>query len=216
MNHKKHLTVCIFFASLTLSASSQGLSNWFAQKQSEKKNLVAQVALFETYAGFLKKGYDIAHDGLHLIGDLKNGEFSLHKDYFSSLSSVSAVVLNYDKVPIIRRYYNDIILLRQQTMKSLEGGMPSGSDFLVYTKRVYDNLVSLCDTQIASLNMLLSDGNWQMKEDERLHRIDAIYDYMQDKYGFCQAFSAENKAYLLHQLQERSDWLATGKIYETE
>jgi hypothetical protein len=44
--------------------------------------------------------------------------------------------------------------------------------------------------------MVVSSGepqsdNYQMKDDERLKRIDRIYADMQDRYSFCSSFSEE-------------------------
>src|SRR5689334_12735435 len=69
--------------------------NFFTQKKTKLKYIAQQIALFEVYAGYLKKGYNIAQDGLKVITDIKHGDFDLHNEYFNSLNKVSTVIKNY-------------------------------------------------------------------------------------------------------------------------
>ncbi|MBK6993319.1 MAG: hypothetical protein IPH34_16520 [Chitinophagaceae bacterium] len=44
---------------------------------------------------------------------------------------------------------------------------------------------------IDELFMVITSGELEMKDDERLKRIDKLYADMQDKYSFCSSFSEE-------------------------
>jgi len=56
---------------------------------SQTEVMIEQIIKLKTYLSWLKKGYDIANKGLTLIGDIKHGDFNLHKDYFNSLEQVN-------------------------------------------------------------------------------------------------------------------------------
>ena len=44
---------------------------------------------------------------------------------------------------------------------------------------------------IDELALLLKDGEFEMKDDERMKRLDNLYNEMQDKSAFCSSFSEE-------------------------
>src|SRR5690606_37042983 len=92
------------------SAHAQTWDEWFQQKKTQKKYLIKQVAALQIYLGYVKKGYEIARQGLNLIGDIKDGDFSLHKDYFESLKAVNPAIRNSAKVA-------EIILLQKLIMR---------------------------------------------------------------------------------------------------
>ena len=77
---------------LGFSASAQTWSEWFAQKATQKKYLLEQLAALQVYTGYVKKGYGIARDGLGLVRDITGGEFKLHELFISGLKKVSPAV----------------------------------------------------------------------------------------------------------------------------
>jgi hypothetical protein len=50
-----------------------------------------------------------------------------------------------------------------------------------------------------------TSGELEMKDDERLKRIDAIHSAMQDKYTFVQGFSNEAKLLAASRISEQKD-----------
>src|SRR5438067_1061295 len=76
----------------------QLLEEWINQKATQTKYLGAQIALLQTYLGYLKKGYSVVNTGLTTIGRIKSGDLDLHGTFFSSLKAVSPRVKNSEKV----------------------------------------------------------------------------------------------------------------------
>jgi hypothetical protein len=64
--------------------------------------LVEQLAALKELLHTTEKGYRLVGNGLKTIGDIKNGEFVLHADYFDSLSVVKPVLTDDPKVGAIR------------------------------------------------------------------------------------------------------------------
>lgn len=60
--------------------------------QAKLQPLIKRIALLQVYLGYLKKGYRVVQGGLRLIGDVKNGEFSLHTDYLGSWGKVNPAI----------------------------------------------------------------------------------------------------------------------------
>ena len=79
------LTLCAIMC--MSSAKSQTWDEWFQQKKTKLKYIAQQIAAFEVYAGYLKKGYEIVDEGWNTVNDIKHGDFDLHNNYFTSLKS---------------------------------------------------------------------------------------------------------------------------------
>ena len=106
--------------------------------RTEMLDQIAQLQLFITQA---EKGYQIVHQGLAAIGEIKQGDFNLHQVFFNSLQLVN---------PAIR---SDIEIADIVTM---EAQLRSKSD-------------------ISELTSILSNGDWQMDDAQRLAGINRLY-----------------------------------------
>jgi len=78
-----------------LFASPANTQSFFQQKKPKLKYIEQQIALFEIYAGYLKLGYKIAHDGWSMVNGIKHGDFDLHNNYFNSLKQVNPAISDY-------------------------------------------------------------------------------------------------------------------------
>ncbi len=64
-------------------ANGQTFGEWFRQKKTQIKYLLERIAQLQVQIELLKKGYKIVDNGLRTIHQIKDGEFNLHKDFFS-------------------------------------------------------------------------------------------------------------------------------------
>jgi hypothetical protein len=55
------------------------------------------------------------------------------------------------------------------------------------------------------LYLIITSGELQMKDDERIKRIDKLYADMQDKYSFCESFSEECSVLAMQRLSEQAE-----------
>src|ERR1700735_335715 len=179
------ITLIIFVCSMQIKA--QGLSNFFSQSEADIKYMLQQIADLQLYIGYAEKGYSIAQKGLTFIGDLKKGEFDLHSAFFSSLSAVNPSIKNYAKVADIISYQLSIIsnfkkILQLKNMSPAE---------VTYLNTVYNNMSDACSKSLTDLINIITDNTYQMKDNERVARIDNIYSDMKDKYAFTQNFTSD-------------------------
>lgn len=166
---------------------AQDLSDFFNQKKKDIQYMLAQIAALQAYIGDAEKGYKIAQQGLTFIGDLKKGEFDLHSAFFNSLKAVNPSIANYSKVFDIISYQESIIkdfkkILQIKNMNPAE---------VSYLQTVYNNMSDACTKSLNDLINIITDDTYQMKDNERVHRIDNIYSDMKDKYAFAQSFTSE-------------------------
>lgn len=201
----KKLFFLLFIALLSVSVKAQTFAEWFQQKKTQKKYLLQQIAGLQLYIGYAQKGYSIAQDGLNVIGDIKHGELNLHNDYFNSLKTVNPTISKYSKVgdivavqlKIIKVYKNAYSLVKQSK------GFNTGE--IQYIYEVFKRLTHDCAGTIEQLTMVIITDQLEMKDDERLKRIDALYNDMQDKYTFAQSFAGEAKFLAASRLREQND-----------
>ena len=182
----KKLWILIVGLSLAYNSQAQGIFN---QKAGQIKNLIKQIALLEVYIGYLEKGYDIAKKGLTTISDIKNGDLHLHLDNFNSLKAVNPRVKKYVKVADIITLQLQIVQVYKTTLKQIKSNDLFNSNEIEYVYNVFTKLLEQCTNNIDELITLTTSGEYEMKDDERLKRIDALEVDMQDKYAFAQSFA---------------------------
>ena len=210
---KKILLALLVFVSAAGSLKAQTFAEWFQQKKTQKKYLIQQIAALKVYIGYAKKGYKIAKEGLNTIGGFTKGEFNLHTDYLNSLKSVNPEVRRYVKVAEIIALQVKIIQNYNRTYRQLNSSDAFSEDELAYIGRVYSRLLDDCDKTLDELITITTDGKLEMKDDERIERIDKLYLDMQDKFTFSQSFSNDAKSLAASRLNDKSD-VQTSRVLQ--
>lgn len=209
-SHKAKHMKNIFLVVLLLSASvtrlqAQTFEEWFQQKKTQKKYLVQQVAALQVYIGYAKKGYKIAQEGLTTIGGFTRGEFDLHTDFFNSLKTVHPEIRQSPKAKAIVSLQKQIIREYSHTYPALKKTDAFTDEEMRYMEDVYKRLLEDCDRNLDELKDLVTDDKLQMKDDERLERIEKLYVDMQDKYTFTKSFGNEAWVLAVARKQEQRD-----------
>lgn len=209
----KKILILFLLTTIVTTAQSQTFAEWFKQKKTQKKYLVQQIAALQVYIGYAQKGYTIAKEGLNTIGDFKRGEFNLHTGYFNSLKSVNPKIKQYAKVADIMAMQVTIIQGYGRTRRHVrESGAFNGEE-LDYIMRVLGRLLDDCENTLDELITVTTDGNLEMKDDERLERIDILYQDMTDKYTFSQSFSNETMVLASSRIKENNDVQTSRALY---
>lgn len=175
--YKVLLTVLLLIAaSCVIAQTVNGTPNFneiFKQKKTQKRYLRQQIALLQTYYEFLKKGYEISQKGLNLIGQIKNGDFEQHQNYFASLTVVKPAIKNSAEVSVTLDHFVKI----ERTLDHILSG-PYQEEF---NSAEWGDVILMCDqirNQVAmrreDLSLVIADDELQMKDDERLARIDNL------------------------------------------
>ncbi|MCX2479349.1 hypothetical protein OQY15_09630 [Pedobacter sp. MC2016-15] len=184
----------------SLSVYSQTFAEFFNQRKTQKKYLLQQIAAFQVYAGYLKKGYTIVDNGLSTVKGFTNGEFKLHNLFISSLKLVSPVIKNDLRVA-------EILVLQVSIAKAFS--KVKDNEFLSvsdrkYVSSVYSAVLNECAGDLDDLLLVISSGKAEMNDDERLKRLESIYQSMLEKSAFTQDF-INNSNQLIRQKQSEKD-----------
>ncbi|MBN8718718.1 MAG: hypothetical protein J0H85_04680 [Sediminibacterium magnilacihabitans] len=187
------------------SSNAQTFDEWFNQKATQKKYLLQQIAALQVYLGYAKKGYNIATSGINTIRNIKNGDFNLHRDFFNRLKNVNPAIRRYAKVADIIAYQAKIIKQTKVTLQQIRATKQFTEAELDYCKQVFDTLLDECIKTVEELILVTTSGELEMKDDERLKRIDGLYADVQDKYSFACSFSEDMGLLAVQRLGEQME-----------
>mgnify|MGYP001131681213 CR=1 FL=1 len=183
----KYLLIVITGVLLSTTAPAQNWNEWFRQKKTQRNYLIRQIALLRVYLGYLKEGYEIADRGLTTINNIKNGDFNLHRDFFGSLTNVNPHIANSAKLADILAFQIHIV----QNLKRVNDFCKSNKQFtpeeMRYVTAVYTNMIALVNASMAELLMVVQPNQTEMKDDERLTRIQHMYDETREQHAFTKA-----------------------------
>ena len=202
----KTLVIIIFtlFSKLSFGQKTEEFLN---QKETQKKYLLEQLAALKLYAGLLKDGYKVVSNGVTSITHFTKGEFDLHTAFFNSLKAVNPVVANNRKVV-------EIVKLQLAISKAfrLSHSLKVSSDERNYFESVRSKVLQECTNDVDELLLLISSNKLEMKDDERISRINNLHDRMSDKYDFTKSFIGQVKQLSLQRMQDERDLKAFENI----
>jgi len=180
---------------------AQTWGEFFRQKKTQQKYLLQQIAALQVYTSYLKKGYEIASDGLHTIRDITNGELSLHDAFITGLKKVSPAVRSNVRVAQI--------IEMQLSIGKAFGNIGSNPNLSLsnqlYVKEVRENLWEDCLNDLEELLLVITSGKVEMDDDDRLKRLDKIYLSMLEKSSFAQHFTSEVATLIRQREREKSE-----------
>jgi hypothetical protein len=209
----KKIPTVIVFLIFGLGLQAQTWDEWFKQRKTQRKYLAQQIVALQFYLGYLEKGYEIASAGLNAINSIKNGDFNLHNGFFNSLKWVKPSIRNSAAVA-------DIILMQRQIVKCgklvielAEGSNQFTSAEVVSLKQVADRLLEDCAGSIDELVRVITSGELEMKDDERMRRIEKLRANMEGQYRFCRSFADETGQLVMQRKVEQLEIDRSGKIF---
>lgn len=195
----------VVFALGVVTTNAQTFEEWFRQKKTQRKYLIQQIVALKVYLDYLKKGYKIVDKGLTVVGDIKQGKFDLDLDYHASLRNVNSSVSGSAKIMAIVAYQRRIVSEFGE-LKRFSGG----TDFLSaeeknYVENVYEKMLRESETSLDELDRVLSISNFEMRDDERVKRVDALYLDIKDKYAFTKSFSNSTRILVAQRSKEEQE-----------
>lgn len=204
-------TICILWL-FNYGVQAQTADELFNQKKTQLRYLAEQIAALRVYAGYVKDGYEIVSDGVQSVKSLKNGEFNLHDTFFKSLKAVNPSIRNSGKAA-------DIISLQLTINKRLNA--IKGLQYLPvsqqnYIGRVKSQVLNECNNDLEELLMVITSGQLEMKDNERMKRLDKIYAAMSDKLTFTQSFINQLNIMVYQKKNEEQSINQIRNLYEDD
>lgn len=184
------IIIAITLVLFTLKANAQIWDELFNQKQTQTKYLLEQIAALKVYIGHIQKTYRIAKDGLDFISKATKGEFDLHDDFFASLKSINPEVAKYPKVQQIALLQASIIRHQNLYQRRLNELNVLSTEENAYVKTVFERILKDGEQALDELKRVTTANKLEMKDDERLARINALHERMMENFLINQKFAA--------------------------
>ncbi|MEJ6979435.1 hypothetical protein WG906_03180 [Pedobacter sp. P351] len=204
---KAHLILLLLL--LSGMTKAQTWNEIINQKETQKKYILQQLAALKLYAGLLKDGYTAVNKGLNSIKEFTKGELNLHTVFINSLKVVNPIVSKNWKVAEIISLQSAIRKNFKESSK-LEMSQGEGS----YLESVRLKVFEECSNDMEELLLVISSGKLEMKDDERISRIDNLYESMKDKYQFTESFLSQVKLLNLQKEREEKNANTSKRNYQ--
>lgn len=202
------IVLLLLVAAAAPKCSAQTWGEFFNQKKTQRKYLLNQITALQAYIGYAKKGYAVVSEGINTVGDISRGEFGLHSAFISGLKRVSPAVRNDARVA-------EIIAMQLSILKgfsSLKAGGQLSAEQMSYVAEVSGGVTSACYQDLSELLLIVSSGELEMNDKERLERLDQVHARMVEKSGFTSSFCLEVKG-LISQKATESETLQKLRRY---
>jgi hypothetical protein len=154
------------------------------------------------------------HKGLNLIGDIKQGDLTLHTIFFDHLKEANPYVKSNAKVAEIIRMQINMLTLYKTSNREFKQSSYLSSTEIDYLYHVFTNLLDQLSQDIEVLTDVLTDGKLEMSDNERIARINIIYDSVTEKYTSLQSFINQVKTLCKRREKELNDLETLKKLYE--
>lgn len=209
----KMLLMLIVLTGMAIGARAQTMGEWFRQKETQRKYLLEQIAALRMYKASVKKGYALARQKLTTIGGSKAGALNQDREYFNSLKQVRPRIRHQARVADIIALQVKIMEAQKHFSRQVKESGVFHVEEISYINRVFRRLQGDCTDRLDELILLTTNGSLEMNDSERLERIDAIYQQMQEKYTMTQSFGRGTMVLGMARIQEHQDVLTRQYVH---
>lgn len=189
---------------------AQTTAEFLQQKKTQEKYLLKQLAYLELYGAEIRKGYQLAKQGLGTIKGFTSGEFKLHEAFFDALSTVSSVIKKDYRVGEIASMQLQI----RASLRELAGTSALTPATKNYVEEVRKNVIEECNQDLEELLDIVLSSEVEMDDQERLARLKVVYESMSMKAEFTMYFCAQVSGQLLNQKGYKIDIDQIRRLYD--
>lgn len=168
---------------------AQTWAEWMRQKKTQIKYLTEQIGALKVYGDRLQDGYQIARKGLTTIGEIRNGEWTLHKDFLGSLERVNPLLKKHQKAIAILSMQTQTTKVAKSILKWCKEEHRTTVSEATHIEKVCAFVLEESSHHLDELLLLLTSGELQMSDDERIQRLEKIYEQVVNEHAFIQAFA---------------------------
>ena len=162
------------------------------------------------------KGYKILSDGYNRVKNIAEGNYKLHQVFLDGLFAVNPAVRNYKRVADIISYQQVLLKEYRRAYDRFKRDANFSDDELRYMENVYNYLVKQSLKNLEELAMIVTAAKLRMSDDERIQRIDRIYEDMEDKISFLRYFNNSTQMLAIQRAKENNDVSVLQKLYQVE
>lgn len=184
-----------------------------AQMNQILKTMLEQIAQLKVYLSLAENGNRISENGLHVIRDIKHGEFNLHSDYFSSLEKVKPAVADMDAVNGVISLEASIISKGQLLLKVARSSAWLLPPEVVYITHLVNTITQDSRKDVDALTALTTDNALSISDGDRVTFIQALYEDVQKQDAVISGYSVQVKQLVASRADDASTLDNLKKLY---
>lgn len=146
------------------------------QAQGWRRRMLEQIAALQVQIGYVKKGVSIIKDGTKLIGDFKEGEFLLHRNYYDSLLKVSPAIAGNKKAKAIPPLYEQMQSRSLRLLQSADSAELIATHEKKALRLVLEDLWARLQAEMGEFELVITPGRLSLSDDERIALIEKAYE----------------------------------------
>jgi hypothetical protein len=206
----KKLFLLLWLCGAGICAQAQTFAEWFSQGKTQIKYLQQQIVALIALENSTKQCYNMLHAEWSAIGNFKNGEFTLHQGYYTSLTQVNPQVKASTDVNSVQGEQQSIIS-QFNTIKNLSG---LSADEQTYVAAVQQNLLTELNKNLDDLQTVLTGGKLTMSDDDRIKRIHELTNAIKEQYLFACNFCGQVRLLAIQHNQDNNEGHTLNNLYE--
>jgi hypothetical protein len=209
---KKLKGLCLLLCALCfqhVKAQSFSFSDLFGQGGKNIRNMQAQIAALIALENSTRQCYNMLHSEWSAIGNFKNGEFTLHQGYYTSLNQVNPQVKSSTDINSVQGEQQSIVS-QFKAISSLSGLSPGEQ---AYVKTAQQNLLADLNKNLDDLSAVLADGKLAMSDDERIRRVRQLTAAIKEEYLFTCHFCGQVRLLAITRNQDANDAQTLNNLY---
>lgn len=195
------------------AAQAQLFNELFRQKATQRKYLAEQIAFLQLHLSTLKKGYDIAREGIGFVDQLKKGEFNLHDVFFTSLKTVTPAIRGSTTVTTIVQSLatsSSCLTSHRKLLRSPSFAVFQPPDNLQEAIRKRFLQVEQLTLELLSL---ITSGSLELTDDQRNQRLETLLQQCRTLENNTRKDEQSSKLLLIQYMREAAELEQLRRLY---
>jgi len=196
------ILLCLLLIAHCQFAKAQTIEEWTQQKQTAIKRLVEQIIANKVFLESLKTGYKVVSGGLNVISEIKEGDLKLHFFHFDSLKLVHPQIKNSAKVTAIIAMQVRLLQWKKLAMNNTD---QFTNEEQRYIRSVWNKVLEEALATLDALMNVITSGELSMTDDQRMQRINSLYEDMQEHTNFAASFHQQVQLLSVQRAAEKNE-----------
>ena len=189
------------------------ITNFCSGQSKQVKLYLQQIAANKVLIEHIQKGYKVARTGLTFIGNVKQGEFDLHHQFFTALEEVNPVIKKLGRTSETLLLGFSTIRFIDQAQHTSNGNNGLTEAELKLLHQVFAKLKENTLFDVEELLKTITSYTYTMTDGERLQQIENIFNKLQKTYATTHQVINDTNILVQQRLNETEDIKTTRSLH---
>lgn len=204
----------ILIGCFPVTIQAQTFDELFKQKKTQIQYLITQIAELQIYLQNVKKGYEVVRSGMNTVKNIRNGEFTLHDLYYTSMGLVNPLIRQSPGALQIARHLQYTLKAAMGLQNLLNNEIAFNEDSRKYIRECIYRLLEDAEKVRLELLDLTTDNSFELSDDQRLNRLAVLNQRSLSQVKFIKSLTAQIVALIRSIEQEQLDSQTIRSLHE--